>query len=488
MKMKTKYLFINFLVFFMFLSVIAQDNNPGQFPENVLLNERAGGFRGIWYMNQPTQDKYVYKYSGGLGTYCAKHQPFAIYSEKADKTFFCFGGSNEDNSTLYHNVSFFDHATGEVANPTIVLDKETTDAHDNPVISIDDEGYIWIFSTSHGLARPSYISKSVRPYDITEFKLVEATEIVEEEEQPFDNFSYFQVWHTKNKGFFAFLTKYSEEGDRVIGFNTSEDGKRWKEWQVIAHIQKGHYQISGENNGNFSVAFNYHPEEGGLNHRTNLYYLQTPDFGENWLTAAGENIDLPLREVNNKALVKNFKNRRLICYLKDINFDIDGNPLILVLTSMGYEPGPQNDPRRWTLFHFGDGKWNDQIITTSDNNYDMGSLYVEEGNIWKIIAPVVPGPQVYNTGGEVAVWVNANDGYGWRKRQQLTSDSRMNHTYVRRPVNANEDFYALWADGNARRPSESNIYFCDKRGNVFKLPRDIIWNMPFYFPKPLYGD
>ncbi len=32
------------------------------------------GYRGIWYMNQPSGDEYAFKYSGGLGTYCAKHQ------------------------------------------------------------------------------------------------------------------------------------------------------------------------------------------------------------------------------------------------------------------------------------------------------------------------------------------------------------------------------------------------------------------------------
>src|SRR5690606_10328461 len=97
-------------------------------------------------------------------TYTAKHRPFAIYSEKANKTYFCFGGTNESNSTLLHNVSYFDHSSKTVANPTIVLDKMTTDAHDNPVISMDDDGYIWIFSTSHGTSRPSYISKSNKPY------------------------------------------------------------------------------------------------------------------------------------------------------------------------------------------------------------------------------------------------------------------------------------------------------------------------------------
>jgi len=162
-----------------------------RFAEAEILNQKANGFKGIWYMNQPSHDKYVYKYSGGLATYTAKHRPFAVYSKKVHKTFFCFGGTDDENSTLQHNVSYFDHATGKVANPTIVLDKKTTDAHDSPVISLDKKGYIWIFSTSHGTSRPSYISRSTKPYDIDAFEIVNATERVDGGEKPFDNFSYF---------------------------------------------------------------------------------------------------------------------------------------------------------------------------------------------------------------------------------------------------------------------------------------------------------
>jgi hypothetical protein len=61
-----------------------------------LLNEKADGYRGIWYMNQRTEDEYRFKYSGGLGTYCAKHSPFAVYRPEVNKTFFCFGGTTPD--------------------------------------------------------------------------------------------------------------------------------------------------------------------------------------------------------------------------------------------------------------------------------------------------------------------------------------------------------------------------------------------------------
>jgi len=126
----------------------AGENPSAQAPT---LNIKDTGYRGIWYMNQPSGDEYVYKYSGGLGTYCAKHKPFAVYCDKVKKTFFCYGGTTTDSDQkLLHIVSYYDHDTGTVPRPTILLDKKTSDAHDNPIISIDDEGYIWIFSTSHG--------------------------------------------------------------------------------------------------------------------------------------------------------------------------------------------------------------------------------------------------------------------------------------------------------------------------------------------------
>ena len=174
-------------------SVSAQDEKQSD-AARITLNQKADGYRGIWYMNQPSNDQYVYKYSGGLGTYCAKHRPFAIYCRQVNKTFFCYGGATKDNDRqLMHMVSCFDHTTGRIPRPTILLDKQTSDAHDNPVISVDEDGHLWIFSTSHGRARPSYIHRSVNPFDINEFELIPATREIDGIQTPFTNFSYMQV-------------------------------------------------------------------------------------------------------------------------------------------------------------------------------------------------------------------------------------------------------------------------------------------------------
>lgn len=40
-----------------------------------MLNFKDDGYRGICYFNQPSEDEYVFKYSGGLGTYPSNHIP-----------------------------------------------------------------------------------------------------------------------------------------------------------------------------------------------------------------------------------------------------------------------------------------------------------------------------------------------------------------------------------------------------------------------------
>ena len=465
---------INDLLSILLLSLMVLCTNTKASSETLTLNAKDTGYRGIWYMNQPSGDEYVYKYSGGLGTYCAKHKPFAVYCDKAKKTFFCYGGTTKDSDRkLIHMVSYYDHTTGRVPRPTILLDKKTSDAHDNPVISMDDEGYIWIFSTSHGTSRPSYIHKSRKPYNVDVFDLVKPTKIENGEKVPMTNFSYMQPWYLKDRGFVCFFTRYKYPVDRTICFMTSRDGVEWSQWHRLGAIDRGHYQISAAGKNKAGSAFNYHPHGKGLNWRTNIYYIETSNLGQTWQSADGQDLELPLTKPQSPALVHDYKAEGLNVYLKDIRFDSQDNPIILVVTSKGYESGPKNDPRTWTTARWTGSTWQIRPVCTSDNNYDMGSLYIEDDKTWRIIGPTETGPQPYNPGGEIAMWVTHDEGVTWKKVKPLTQNSPRNHTYARRPVNAHPDFYAIWADGHGRKPSQSTLYFSDKQGNVRVLPREM---------------
>jgi hypothetical protein len=420
----------------------------------------ATGYRGIWYMNQPTGDEFKYKYSGGMATYPQQHVPIAVYAREVNKTFFVYGGRSRDKNELLHMVSYYDHKTGTVPRPRVLLDKKTADAHDNPTLQIDDRGHLWVFSPSHGTARPSYIHRSVRPYSIDAYERVWE-----------GNFSYPQPWHLPGTGFLFLHTKYKD--GRGLVWATSPDGVEWSGPHRLAKVEMGDYQVSWRHGGKVGTAFDYHPRPAGLNARTNLYYLETADAGKTWATAAGRPVTLPLTDSSNPALVRDYRAEGKLVYLKDLNFDRDGRPVVLYLTASGYEPGPKGGPREWFTARWTGAGWEVRPFATSDHNYDHGSLYVEPDGTWRVIAPTAAGPQPFGTGGEMVLWVSRDQGRTWETIRQLTRGSRRNHTYSRRPVDAHPDFYALWADGDAFGPSGSALYFCDRAGRVRRLPAEM---------------
>ncbi len=432
--------------------------------------ESHDGYRGIWYYNQATKDEYKYKYSGGYATYPQQHAPIAIYCKEVDKTFFVYGGttarSANDKQELLHMISYYDHKTGQVPRPRFLLNKHTIDAHDNPTLQVDDRGYLWIFSSSHGTGRPSYIHRSIKPWSIDEFERILVT-----------NFSYTQPWYVPGEGFLFLHTRYG--GGKAQGINairclfwmTSTDGLKWDEPRMLAGIEAGDYQVSWRTGSRVATAFDFHPNPGGLNSRANVYYLETSDRGQTWRNAGGEPVKLPLTGTNNPALAYDSRAEGRLAYLKDVNFDSNGHPVILFLTSKGFEPGPANGPRQWQTLRWSGKDWVRRPFTTSGNNYDHGSLYIEPDGTWRVIAPTELGPQPYNPGGEMVMWTSTDEGQTWTRVKQLTRNSPRNHTYARRPLNAHPDFYALWADGHGREPSESSLYFTNQRGDhVWRLP------------------
>lgn len=421
------------------------------------------GYRGIWYSNGKAPQPFAYKYSGGMATYPHQHTPIAIYAAAADKTFFVYGGTPADQPRLLHMVSYFDHQTRTVPRPRILLDKQTGDAHDNPTLSIDAQGHLWIFSNAHGTSRPAYIHRSAEPYSIDRFERVVES-----------NFSYSQPWHLPPHGF-VFLHTHYEPG-RVMRWMTSRDGRQWDAPRQLANFGKGHYQVSFSDGHRVATSFNYHPPRGGLDARTNLYYLETRDGGRTWQTAGGEKIVPPLAEVRNPALVHDYEAEGLLVYLKDVQFDAQGRPVVLFLTSRGHQPGPRNDPRTWRIARFGDGQWKVNDVVTSDHNYDVGPLFLGD-DTWQLVAPTGPGAQPGCTGGEMELWSSDDQGHTWQKKRSLTHDEARNHNFARRVVRAHPEFAAIWADGNAREPSPSAIYFTDRSGSA-------VWRLPLAMQRP----
>jgi hypothetical protein len=433
------------------------------------------GYRGIWFtLGQKTP--YGDKYSGGLGTYTANHVPMAVYSEKAQKTFFVYGGAKAGKRHLLEMISYYDHVRHVVPRPTIVHDKQgVNDPHDNPSLAIDGKGYLWVFVSGRGSKRPGFIYRSAEPYSIDDFKLQWQGEI-----------TYPQPWWIEGKGFLHLFTKYTN--GRELYWSTSPDGRSWTPDQKFAGIE-GHYQTSRCIGDRVITAFNRHPGHRPDN-RTDLYYVETDDFGKTWKNVQGETLKLPLTEPDNPARVHNYSAEKRMVYISDIDLDAQGRPVILYITSASYIPGPPGEPRWWTVAHWTGKKWEYHEIARAAHNYCVGALYIE-GGVWRIIGPTEPGPQPIGTGGEVAIWTSRDEGKTWKKDRDVTGHSRMNHAYVRRPLHAHPDFYAFWADGNPDRFSRSHLYFCNQAGDrVRRLPYDMKsdFEEPKLLPKPPSGE
>ena len=427
-------------------------------PPPAPLTGQADGYCGIWF----TLGQFLEhgdKYSGGLGTYTANHNPMAVYSPQAGKTFFTYGGTIKGQRHLLVMASYFDHKTGRVPRPTIVHDKLTVnDPHDNGSIQIDDKGYVWIFVSGRARKRPGFIYRSREPFSVAAFERVGEREI-----------TYPQPWFLAGEGWLHLFTKYTK--GRELYWATSRDGVTWSDDRKLAGMG-GHYQVSGACGGKVASFFNYHPG-GSVDKRTNLYYVQTENSGKTWTTADGQPLETPLSVVMNPALVVDFAAQGKLMYTCDLNFDTAGRPLLLYVTSRGFAPGPENDPREFCLTRWDGRAWQTSVIAKPDHNYDMGSLWVA-GDEWRVIAPTLPGPQPWGGGGDMCLWTSRDAGKTWTMKKQITRDSPLNHNYARRPRNAHDPFYAFWADGNPNEFSESRLYFCDSTGeHVWQLPYDM---------------
>lgn len=421
--------------------------------------ERDDGYRGIWF-SLGQFSEYGDKYSGGLGTYTAKHVPLAVYAAEVDKTFFVYGGGRKGERYLLAMASYFDHATGEVPRPTIVHDKQgVDDPHDNPSLAIDDQGHLWVFVSGRGRRRPGLIYRSTDPYSTDAFE-----QILEGE------FTYPQPHPVAGQGIVHLHTKYTR--GRELYVTTSRDGRGWSDATKLAGMG-GHYQTSNVDGDRVITAFNMHPG-GNVDLRTNLYYVESRDFGKTWQTADGTTVELPMTETDSVARVRDFRSEGRLVYMKDIRFDADGNPVILVVTAANHQPGPAGEPRRVLVVHRDGDAWKFHEVAETTHNYDTGTLAIEDDGSWRVFTPSGRGPQRWGTGGEVEIWASHDAGETWAKERDVTSDSEFNHGYVRQPVNAHDDFYAFWADGNPDELSPSRLYFTNRAGtDVWQLPYDM---------------
>ncbi|MCA9258206.1 MAG: hypothetical protein KDA61_03345 [Planctomycetales bacterium] len=469
------------------------------------------GFRGVWYENGVGAGGYPNKFGGALSTFPQQNAPMAVYSATANKTFFTFAYDMDpgENVRVGHAISYYDHSLNEVARPQVWVDKNTENPNGAPSLAIDDSGYLYLFSSGNGETGRAYINKSANPWDISSYtELLSPTdgndmdvfgnppEAPGMEGSP--HFNYGSPWYVPNTSesekFLLIHGRTTEGTFRDVFTTSSVDGDNWTTRKTFTQIEDGTYQTSWIKPGGSAVGaiFNVLPTGEGPDGRTDLYYAQTSDMANTWQTVDGSTVvdnsfgnnPLTSRPAGNALVYQAAVDERV--FLKDLNYDAAGNPVMLFLSSPTATPGDLG-PRTVKTAHWSGSAWVVRDVTTTDNNYDHGSLYVESNGTWRIMAPFVDGPQQYATGGEMGMWTSTDQGQTWSS-QQLTSNSFGNHSYARRPVDAQDAFYAFWGEGDGWEKSSTNLLFADKTGAVYGLPANMTSataTPELYTPAPL---
>ncbi|QDU72630.1 BNR-4 repeat-containing protein [Mucisphaera calidilacus] len=476
-------------------------------------NNTLPGYAGIWY-GLGTPGPYGYKYSGGLGTYPQQHGTLATYAHQVNRTYFVYGSDSPDG--LASAISYYDHTTGLLARPRVLTVPGGDDAHNNPTMTILEDGRLFVADNAHGFSRDSSFLISEQPWDISAFTTTLSLT------RSGANFSYGNPYTIPGQGVLFLHTHYDlppDGAERNLYWNTSPDGITWDhKWNLnlfpdhhrplLSNLEKGQYQVSSQYGNVVGTAFNMHPASSpngsGLNARTNLYYLQTPDAGRTWTAANGATVQTPLTDTINPALVAEYASAGLNVYLKQTTFDTQGNPVLVYLTADDYSPGPDRFDRTLHTARWTGSTWDIRDVLTTDHNYDQGSMVItqaEDGSeIWSILGPYLDGSSPWRTGGDLGYWQSDDLGQTWQLSRQPLPDAATHHTYVRNVNKAQDAFAFLWADGDPDTFSTSHLYFANADATrVYRMPLsmehdfalpELVWAEEGCWPEPgdLNGD
>jgi len=236
------------------------------------------------------------------------------------------GHKVEENRRLLIMVSYYDHKTGMVPRPRILLVVKRTprskpdagNGCDGP--TVDLRRMLWDSATFVHLPRRGAVLH----------RLIRAG--CEKA------FSWPQPWYLEGRGFVLFYTVYDDSINRLCAIS-SKDGMSWSEPTVLAAIEAGHSQVSWRFKDKVGTAFEYFPRK----RRSMLVPISTtwrpatsPDMGE----CKGEKLDLPLTTVDNKAMVQDYAASGRLIFVKDVTFDTRGNPIILYMATKSHRLGP----------------------------------------------------------------------------------------------------------------------------------------------------
>ena len=391
-------------------------------------------------------------YGGAHATYCAWTRPMAVYVASQDKTYFVFG--NSDNSPT---IGCYDHKSRTLSDAVVVGTTPDGDAHKNPHILIDDEGYIYVFYRSH--CSPTHLAKSSRPFDIS--KWVPMGVVAEDS-------SYPQPWQLKPGEISLFFRQGGTHNAGEVRIVSRDGGQTWSAPQLLASSppKNGFYAVSIAETGPYprKLHLAWSVTRGDWWQRYHVYYAYSDDGGYTWKKSDGTVYELPITEAKSERIFRSDVPDRGV-WLKDIQLDSHGNPHILFVDghTLSYDCVCRLAVCR-------EGKWAVNRIAGCDHMYDAGSLVFLADEDLRAYLPTTPS-QPYEDGGEIDEWQSTDGGESWTKTKSLTSGSEYSHNHVKTVFNrGKDDFRVFWSYGDAKVPPETHDVHLYRYGETMPAP------------------
>jgi hypothetical protein len=405
--------------------------------------------------------------------------------------------------------------------------KCTNDPHENAVINVDANGYVYVLVSGRGQNRGNFIFRSSSASSIDGF--IDFTPAMDNyidhfndlaetagRGRPFIGEAYRGINYPKmywvdepdgeSLGYFRLIyTIYCQMNEsETCRYNRQLYSARMHVNGGKASIQgitplaayKGHYAVANGKDRDVVVAFNVHPNSN-LDDRTNIYYMHSVDGGETWLNARNQQLSLPItssmgldqvaaREYYDPQNPGPITQR---IYMKDVNFvgtGLDKIPTILYVGSLSddYLPSKNVDhylaKARWT----GESWVQRRLTNAVDHNYSSGMLFFADDE-YRIFYPhtdesknnaFAGGALAYldtgatddTTGLPTLVTEDVVDPKNGDSRY-LTDLCEFN--YIKSVLNGDHDFVGILSGGSAYQYRKTApLFIADLYGNVRRLP------------------
>ncbi|MBI5001113.1 MAG: right-handed parallel beta-helix repeat-containing protein [Euryarchaeota archaeon] len=325
---------------------------------------------------------------------CGFIGPEAIYVPATDCTFMVFF-----NWSFETYITEYNHTTDTFSGPVLIgVNPNCYNDHCMPALSIDNDGYIYVFYGQRTGSGGQLYKKSVNPYDITQWSAVNYLGVS-------NAYAYPQVWNYP-------------DGDKIIyiahDYNTGHvfmtDSNNWTTWNATSRIDLtttgATYLISAmdsENNHNIHLAWSNYLQNG------NVYYMNSSDGGRTWYAADGTYLGNPSTDgpiYESQALA--FTVSDCLCQVisGNINFDSSGNPLI---TFCADSANADNLTRQYKL-----ARWDGSDWVISSISYGQGQVCILPDNDTAYRAYCIDFVNLIDLGsGPLKEYISTDSGASW---------------------------------------------------------------------------